>query len=250
TLPRPSTADPSVTTATLLRLMVRRRASSGLAARARLTRATPGVYAIDRSSRLRSGTFERISILPPRCRRNVRSLTLCTETPGIAAIAATSDSACAVSVPAQHPSVAGVDVKRGDYAACLLHSAGDLAHCAAVRRYFEPGSDRVRHTRRHGHVAPAFLRRLPPATLPGNNLRILRSARHRVLFMHGAGYNDKPVDGRRERDAYRIRHDRRHAAAGCPRQAVPAAAQTLAGGADPDPARGAVHRGAVRAAAA
>src|SRR6185437_9820087 len=101
TLPRPSTADPSVTTATLLRLMVRRRASSGLAARARLTRATPGVYAIDRSSRLRSGTFERISILPPRCRRNVRSLTLCTETPGIAAIAATSDSACAVSVAAQ-----------------------------------------------------------------------------------------------------------------------------------------------------
>ena len=42
-LPRPSTADPSVTTATLLRLIVRRRASSGLAARARLTRATPGV---------------------------------------------------------------------------------------------------------------------------------------------------------------------------------------------------------------
>ncbi len=43
TLPRPSTADPSVTTATLLRLMVSRLASSGLAASARLTRATPGV---------------------------------------------------------------------------------------------------------------------------------------------------------------------------------------------------------------
>jgi hypothetical protein len=50
---------------------------------------------------LRSGTFERISILPPRCSRNVRSLTLRTDTPGIAAIAATSDSACAVSVAAQ-----------------------------------------------------------------------------------------------------------------------------------------------------
>ena len=42
-LPSPSTAEPSVTTATLLRLIVSRRASSGLAAIARQTRATPGV---------------------------------------------------------------------------------------------------------------------------------------------------------------------------------------------------------------
>src|ERR1700677_463219 len=56
---------------------------------------------MDRSSRLRSGTLDRISILPPRCSRKVRSLTLWTDTPGIAAIAATSDSACAVSVAAQ-----------------------------------------------------------------------------------------------------------------------------------------------------
>ena len=42
-LPRPSTADPSVTTATVLRLMVSRRASSGFFAMARHTRATPGV---------------------------------------------------------------------------------------------------------------------------------------------------------------------------------------------------------------
>ncbi len=42
-LPRPSTAVPSVTTATLLRLIVSRRASSGLAASASDTRATPGV---------------------------------------------------------------------------------------------------------------------------------------------------------------------------------------------------------------
>ena len=42
-LPRPSTAEPSVTTATVLRLMVSRRASSGFSAIARQTRATPGV---------------------------------------------------------------------------------------------------------------------------------------------------------------------------------------------------------------
>ncbi len=42
-LPRPRTADPSVTTATLLRLMVRRRTSSGFWAIASETRATPGV---------------------------------------------------------------------------------------------------------------------------------------------------------------------------------------------------------------
>ena len=42
-LPRPRTAEPSVTTATVLRLMVRRRASSGFFAMARHTLATPGV---------------------------------------------------------------------------------------------------------------------------------------------------------------------------------------------------------------
>ena len=42
-LPRPSTAEPSVTTATVFRLMVRRRASSRLPAMASATRATPGV---------------------------------------------------------------------------------------------------------------------------------------------------------------------------------------------------------------
>ncbi len=42
-LPRPSTAEPSVTTATVLRLTVRRRASSGFSAMAWQIRATPGV---------------------------------------------------------------------------------------------------------------------------------------------------------------------------------------------------------------
>ena len=37
--------------------------------------------AIDRSSRLFSGIFERTSILPPSCMRKVRSRTLCTVTP-------------------------------------------------------------------------------------------------------------------------------------------------------------------------
>ncbi len=42
-LPKPSTAEPSVTTATVLRLIVSRRASSGFLAMAWHTRATPGV---------------------------------------------------------------------------------------------------------------------------------------------------------------------------------------------------------------
>ncbi|CAB5009524.1 unannotated protein [freshwater metagenome] len=74
--PRPNTADPSVTTATVLRLIVRRRASAGSSTMAWQIRATPGVYARERSSRVFSGTFDPTSILPPRWRRNVRSLTL------------------------------------------------------------------------------------------------------------------------------------------------------------------------------
>src|SRR4051812_28332221 len=38
------------------------------------TLATPGVYARDRSSRLSTGTVERTSIFPPRCRRNAGSV--------------------------------------------------------------------------------------------------------------------------------------------------------------------------------
>ena len=41
--PNPSTAEPSVTTATVFRLIVNRRASAGFFAIARQTRATPGV---------------------------------------------------------------------------------------------------------------------------------------------------------------------------------------------------------------
>ena len=92
--PRPRTAEPSVTTAMVLPLPVRFQTLSGSSAMARETRATPGVYAIERSSRVRIGTFADISILPPLCIRNVRSETLRTRMPSIALIASTTRSPC------------------------------------------------------------------------------------------------------------------------------------------------------------
>ena len=79
--PNPSTAVPSVTTATELCFMVRAKARSRSSRMARHTRATPGVYTMERSSRVRTGTLFLISIFPPRCIRNVRSETLTTRTP-------------------------------------------------------------------------------------------------------------------------------------------------------------------------
>ena len=96
-LPRPNTAEPSVTTATVFRLIVSRRASAGFSAIAMQTRATPGVYARDRSSRCFSGTFGVTSILPPRCSRKVRSETFRTLKPSSAAIALVIDSECSTS---------------------------------------------------------------------------------------------------------------------------------------------------------
>ena len=74
--PSPSTAVPSLTTATVFCLIVRFQTFSGSSAIADETRATPGVYAIERSSLVLIGAFSAISILPPRCIRNVRSETL------------------------------------------------------------------------------------------------------------------------------------------------------------------------------
>ena len=88
--PRPRTAVPSVTTAIVLPLEVRFQTISGSSTMARQTRATPGVYAIERSSRVRIGTFAAISILPPLCIRKVRSETLTTRIPSIARIASTT----------------------------------------------------------------------------------------------------------------------------------------------------------------
>src|SRR4029453_5946717 len=69
--PRPSTAVPSETTAIVLPLIVRFQALPGSAAIASQTRATPGVYAMERSSRFLIGTLLLTSILPPRCSRKV-----------------------------------------------------------------------------------------------------------------------------------------------------------------------------------
>jgi hypothetical protein len=61
------------------------------------TRATPGVYAIERSSRVLSGTREWISSLPPRWLGNVRSETASTSMPSRAFTAAATRSICASS---------------------------------------------------------------------------------------------------------------------------------------------------------
>ena len=82
-------------------LIVSRRASAGFSAIAMQTRATPGVYARDRSSRCFSGTFGVTSILPPRCSRKVRSDTFRTLKPSSAAIALVIDSECATSLALQ-----------------------------------------------------------------------------------------------------------------------------------------------------
>jgi hypothetical protein len=79
--PRPSTAVPSVTMATLFFLMVSLWTSSGSLAIALQIRATPACTPSDRSARSFSGMRERTSILPPSCSRNVRSRTLFTAMP-------------------------------------------------------------------------------------------------------------------------------------------------------------------------
>ena len=59
-------------------------------------RATPGVYAIERSSRVFSGAFGTTSSLPPRWSRNVRSETCSTSIPSSARTASTMRSMCLV----------------------------------------------------------------------------------------------------------------------------------------------------------
>jgi hypothetical protein len=87
--PSPKTAVPSETTATVFRFMVRLKARSGSASMALHTLATPGVYAIERSSRVRIFILERTSILPPRCIRNVLSEMLRTRVSSSASTAST-----------------------------------------------------------------------------------------------------------------------------------------------------------------
>ncbi len=64
-LPSPSTADPSVTTATARPTQVSSWTSDSSSAMASQTWATPGVYARARSSRVASGTLDWTDILPP-----------------------------------------------------------------------------------------------------------------------------------------------------------------------------------------
>src|ERR1700734_3504467 len=225
---------------------------------------------MDRSSRLRSGTLDRISILPPRCSRNVRSLTLCTETPGIAAIAATSDSACAVSVAAQVTSTRSIprlpeltSIAVTTPPACstvrvisLTARPCEATSSRAVIEYDTLGAMVTSVTAFPGRHCPArpysttlrknlersarlTRRRFLPsartgAVPPGD--RSMRSARQRVIFMHGAGHYDKPVGGRPERDKRGRRRDRCNTAAGCACPAFPSAPPARARGSDPDPA--------------
>jgi len=65
-LPRPRTAVPSLTTATVFCLIVSDQTFSGSAAIADETRPTPGVYTIERSSLVFSGVRGVTSSLPPR----------------------------------------------------------------------------------------------------------------------------------------------------------------------------------------
>ena len=95
--PRPSTAVPSVTMATVDPLIVSDHADFGSRWMARHTRATPGVYAMERSSRVFKGIRFSTAILPPRCIRNVRSETWRTSNCGAACTAAMIFCACASS---------------------------------------------------------------------------------------------------------------------------------------------------------
>ncbi|CAB4974690.1 unannotated protein [freshwater metagenome] len=71
--PRPRTAVPSLTMATVFLRMVRSCESNGSFSIAVQIRATPGVYAIERSSRSFTGMRLMTCTLPPACNANVRS---------------------------------------------------------------------------------------------------------------------------------------------------------------------------------
>ena len=87
--PSPSTAVPLLTMATVFLRMVYLCESNGSFSIAVQTRATPGVYAIDKSSRSFTGAVLRTSIFPASCMRNVRSHHSRTVTPSSFCTAAT-----------------------------------------------------------------------------------------------------------------------------------------------------------------
>ena len=104
--PSPRTAEPSDTTATVLRLIVYWKALSRSWWIAMQTRATPGVYAMLRSSRVFSGCLLRCSILPPTCMRRVRSVVSMTSAPSTVPMAAT------ICAPCSSPAVSTVMSRR------------------------------------------------------------------------------------------------------------------------------------------
>ncbi|CAB5046621.1 unannotated protein [freshwater metagenome] len=79
--PRPRTAVPLLTIATVFLRIVYLCDNDGSFSIAVHTRATPGVYAIDKSSRSFTGAVVMTSILPASCMRNVRSHQSRTVTP-------------------------------------------------------------------------------------------------------------------------------------------------------------------------
>ena len=87
--PRPSTAVPLLTMATVFFRMVYLCDKPGSFSIAVHTRATPGVYAIERSSRSFTGDVVMTSTLPPSCMRNVRSHQSRRVTPSSACTAST-----------------------------------------------------------------------------------------------------------------------------------------------------------------
>ncbi len=142
--PRPKTADPSVTTATVLRLIVRRRASDGSATIAWHIRATPGVYARDKSSRVFNGTFEAISIFPPRCKRNVLSLTLRTVKSELSEIAVVICSACSASMVSHVMSMTTFSRRDSTTSSAVIVAPAPVITVVASATGFEAGGPSTR----------------------------------------------------------------------------------------------------------
>ncbi len=87
---------------------------------------------------MRSGTFERTSILPPRCSRNVRSLTLRMTTPSMARSASVSRPECSWSLAAQ---VTSTTIRSGcDSVTSSAVTAPPAVPTAVVSRPTDAGS--------------------------------------------------------------------------------------------------------------
>ena len=143
-LPRPSTAEPSVTTATMCCFVVSDHTFSGVSAIAWETRATPGVYAIERSSRVFTGDRGTTSIFPPRCIRKVRSETWRTSTPSTCRTFSTTWSRWAASAARMVTSRTLVPFSTRTMS--IAPSDAPASPMAAASRANEPGesSSRVR----------------------------------------------------------------------------------------------------------